>query len=130
MNDSGGLPGGTIHSWALGPFPQFTTVNTIQPSQTIDTEILGLSLIGGTTYWLAAERGASDTVLGWNSNDSGLIGPFAFAPYGGAWAGFNHELSAFAVYGNPEGVPDPSTMLLLGTGLAGLLVRRRKATRS
>ena len=135
MTDSLGLPGSTLASWTFGPFPIFGTVTTIQPSQTI-SGITGITLSGGTTYWLAAFPGDSTTRAIWNLNNTLQTGNGAFSTDGGStWPtgsdnGYIDTLSAFAVLGDPVGVREPSTMLLLGTGLAGLLAIRRKAARS
>ena len=134
LNDSGGLPGGSIDSWGLGPLPGFGfpgLVSTIQSSQTI-SGIAGITLSGGTQYWLAAFPGDPSTQATWNLNTTGASGPFAVSTNDGStWRSDNSTLGAFAVYGNPvSGVPEPSTMLLLGTGLAGLFVCRRRAARS
>lgn len=48
----------------------------------------------------------------------------------GTWDfGWDKELSHFTVYGDPAPIPEPATMLLFGTGLAGLagFARKRKA---
>ena len=140
LNDSDGLPGGLIGSWFLGPFPNFDgSTTTIQPSQTIPG-ITGISLSGGTQYWLAAFPGDPSSDAAWYTTDPGSIGSVAHSFDGGStWPlssnnGGNSVRSAFAMYGDPVSdvpkVPGPGTLLLFGTGIAAYFARRRKPARS
>jgi hypothetical protein len=126
-SDSAGSPGVIIGAWTLGgPLPEYGLTTAIQSSQTI-SGISGITLSGGTQYWLTPLPGDSSTEAVWNTTDPSSIGITNASFDGGStWTAACDvcNRTAFAVYGDPVSappeVPEPSTILLLGGGLLGL----------
>ena len=112
-----GFPGTTIASWTLTGLPGFFGSTGLQPTQTI-TGITGITLDANTEYWLAVIAGAPDTEIGWRQNGIGeanlkadsLNGGLSFSSYT-----FNANV-AFEVQGTLHPIPEPASLLLLGTG--------------
>jgi hypothetical protein len=119
--DNSGLPGSTIESWSLTSFLMgcshcFDTAFSTQHPE----------LQAGTQYWLVVFP-SSDMDGNWMISNAAL-GTTAFSLDGGqTWTGpqGNGNIGAFDVRGITS-VPESSTLVLLGSGLVGIAVARRK----
>ena len=124
MTSSGGLPGNIIETITLTD-----AVPMFPPQIVVANSALHPVLTAGTQYWLAAFAPEPSTFGIWNLslNDFSTPQALGFTSPTGPWIETNILLKpAFQINGEP--VPEPSTMLLLGTGLAalGTAVRKRR----
>jgi hypothetical protein len=124
LTNSGSLPGAIVPggAWTITGLPLADSATSIQPSQTI-SGITGITLVGGTVYWLAAFPGVSTSRLGWALDTTGQTGNMAGSGDGGAtWSPstLGLTLGAFDVLGTPiVSTPEPPAILLSAAGLAG-----------
>lgn len=124
-SDDTGVPGTTIiESWSLTGLPAFGSTSTTVQTLSSSSDVF---LSGGTTYWLLASPSTPNTQAVWNLNSTGASGTYAsFAV--GSWYSYSGTLGAFTVEGTPLApVPEPSSYILLGSGLIALLLLRRLA---
>jgi len=114
MSDSGGLPNSIIESFSGSiPFDSAGIYTFSSASHPL--------LASGTTYWLAVSPNGP-VGMAWLANNQGFTNyavghlgpPFGIGDYG-------YPTPAFRVEGTTAPVPEPSTMLLLGSGLIGLV---------
>lgn len=121
--ESGGFPGSQLGSWAVSGQPAFGSTNN---QITTISGITGVDLIAGDAYFLAIGPGSSDTSDAWNWNTIGVTGLRLFSPDGVHWNQVpGSTFAAFDVLGKSNSVPEPSTLTLLGAGLAALAAFRR-----
>lgn len=125
-----GAPGTTLESFALEgddlaqvlttPFPLRSLISSAQPVLHADTLYwLGVRSHVGLTYWVSAVPLA--------------LGPAAFRADGSSdwFVAVRNQIGAFVVTGEPiaGATPEPGSMVLVATGVAGVFVRRRRAAR-
>jgi hypothetical protein len=95
---------------------------------TVTVQGAGTTLLNAnTTYWLGVSTNGTDNVY-WYVNNTGDNAQMAWRLNGGAWTPWNNGNMALEVSGTA--VPEPSTLLLLGAGLATVAARRRLTKRT
>jgi hypothetical protein len=126
FTDVGGLPGVQFgaQSWSFAA-PSFSTVTKVAVS--------GVTVQGGTSYWLVAFPGDANTTALWAINTlvPSFQGPHAIDnPPVQGWTLLNGPQNffddAFAIQGTAA-LPEPGTWVLVsaGIGLLGMQMRRR-----
>jgi hypothetical protein len=124
-NDLGGLPGAVLTAFITGPLPAFGGCCTLQVL-TANNPVL---FAAGQQYWVVAVANGSDSSLAWNRNLANASGPGATRTDSGAFT-FSPSLIPGAFQVSGDVVPEPSSTILMISGLmgVGLLPRRAKRT--
>lgn len=123
MSNASGAPGAVLESFTVTGLStttgMFFTVNSILDPQ----------LLGGTPYWLAVTAADASSNVSWRRDSTtdinsasnlantttGLTGPWNIISAGAV------PRPVFQINGTPTAVPEPSTLLLLASGLGGLV---------
>jgi hypothetical protein len=128
LSDSGGLPGSMIESWTVNNLSTFQ-MGTAIPA-TFVTSGSNPILDAGQQYWVAVIAGTPGdkaNLLYWKAPLPAAFTPFTTSQDGGPYTIVPDPYvgdGGFRVDGTP--VPEPSNLLLLGTGMMGLLGSRRR----
>lgn len=126
--DNAGVPEAELSDayWSLSTStPPFTCCSLLSV-----TGITGVNLTGGQQYFmvLGPLSLSNPGTVPWYTNNQGVTGAIFYSLDGGSsWTGgdFGNPLSAFDVLG----VPEPSSRLLMGAGLIGMLMLTRRKHR-
>lgn len=132
LADAGGMPGGLLQGGLVTPTVTNLPPGAFGPAYQLDFDIAPLNL-GAGIFWLALHNGPLTTTnrldFYWETtNANGTIrGMEDIAPFDGVWSS-NGQEHAFQLYGAQQVVPEPATMVLLGSGLLGIagIARRRR----
>ena len=101
-SDSNGVPGNALKSWNLSNLPMFGTCCTLVAK----TSGSGIAVTAGQQYWVVVKTNSheSDTVDGWNVDDTDQVNPAILAVFPGnnnQWNSFQAAPGlAFAVEGS------------------------------
>lgn len=122
-SDSGGNPGAVLETFTFNGSMGVLGTN---PSILTATSVLNPFLVNGSTYWITAEAAPNARVV-WNfnnqsPNDTGLVDQFS----GGSWSSRSLTRGVFDVQGTLSNTPEPGSIMLLGAGLVGLVLSRRR----
>jgi len=126
LSDASGTPGSILESWSLSDLPPFGTSFTPESV----TAALPITLNSGTQYWVALVPSVGG-FLTWNFAPT-LVGTTDVlgSSTGPNWAADSNQfLPAYDVLGTPVATPEPSSLLMLWSGLlavCGTRLRRKR----
>jgi hypothetical protein len=127
--DAGGVPAASSFaeinpgSVTRSPYP-IGSVSVFQ----YDADIAAVALTPGVTYWLSIVNNTAGDPDDWYWQTATLFGGGNYASRFGseAWLSQTQGLAFNLTGPDVSAVPEPGTLLLLATGAAGLVARRRR----
>jgi len=114
--------GAVVESFSVSGMPTFSGLQLV----TFGSSVLHPTLIAGTPYWLVASASAPDGSLFWGFDDRFADNSLVVnQAVNGEWGGLLVRTGmALEVYATDAAVPEPTSMLLLSIGIAGLIAKR------
>ena len=99
-DDNNGVPGQALQTWNAAGLPRFGDCCAL----VVESDASGIPITSGKQYWVVLSTNSSetDTVDGWNVNDTDQVDPETLASYtSGKWTAFQSTPGlAFAVLGS------------------------------
>jgi hypothetical protein len=126
-SNAGALPGALVGSANVVANVTDTGINNGgERSYLFDASFNGVSLAGGTSYWLSILNTGTQNTFRWTEATSGLGSALGSGVAWSVWTEDARTPVNFSLYSEDAQVPEPGTLALLGLGLAGLGAMRRK----
>ena len=124
--NNGGIPGAVLGIWTFTNLPVFGTTDSIVQTMVFAP---GIVLQKNQLYWLWATPTTPNAAAVWGDNNVGMLGPAVQQFAGGRWNGIGAIVSNSAFEARGTLIPEPSTLLLVGTGFLGMLAVARRSPR-